>query len=524
MHPPTPQTVFCLHFLGGSARQWQGVAARLPAGTRCVGIDLPGFGDAAGSGPRDVAGMADHAAAVIRAHAAERWTLVGHSMGGKVAAVLARRAEDGEAGLQGLAGIVLLAASPPGPEPLHADMRREMLGWFSQAPESGRSRDEARTYIERNVAVPLAPDVLARGVDDVLRADPAAWRAWLEHGSREDWAARVGLLRTPAIIVAGSTDPVLGAAAQATLVAPCFARARLVTLPGCGHLPPLECPEVVARLVVDAPGVAATPEAPHPGPAWRALLGSGRVSERTRAVLLARDRADDPAAAPRAMSAAQRATLAAVCDRLVPQPDAARIDLAARIDARLAEGLGDGWRMASMPADAEACRAGLDTLDAAARAGHGAGFAELGSAAQDALLHAAATAVLGEDRAGALPDGAPGPGRLDAGRMHLWFEELRANAVRAYVAHPATLAAMGYSGIGYGGDAERLSGFTALGIGERESWEPEPARAASVPGQPAAPVRSAAPRRSAAPAAAPVAPAPARPDARAAILPRGAAA
>ncbi len=36
--------------------------------------------------------------------------------------------------------------------------------------------------------------------------------------------------------------------------------------------------------------------------------------------------------------------------------------------------------------------------------------------------------------------------------MRLWFEDVRAQAARLYVAHPATLARMGYSGIGYGGD------------------------------------------------------------------------
>ena len=28
-------------------------------------------------------------------------------------------------------------------------------------------------------------------------AAPAAWKAWLESGAREDWCGRVGVLRTP---------------------------------------------------------------------------------------------------------------------------------------------------------------------------------------------------------------------------------------------------------------------------------------------------------------------------------------
>ena len=56
--------------------------------------------------------------------------------------------------------------------------------------------------------------------------------------------------------------------------------------------------------------------------------------------------------------------------------------------------------------------------------------------------------------------------------MRLWFEDLSADAVRAYVAHPRTLARLGFSGIANGGDQPRKQGFVRLGAGEREAWEP----------------------------------------------------
>ncbi len=491
--PASGETLFLLHFLGGSARQWGGVADRL-APRRCVAVDLPGFGEAAAMGARKVAEMAEHVAEAVRREAPRRWVLVGHSMGGKVAAVLARRAEDGGAGLEGLAAVVLLAASPAGPEPMHARQREEMLGWFRGDAE--RSRAEAAGYVARNVAAALSAEAQARTMEDVARAEPAAWRAWLEAGSREDWAARVGVLRTPALVVAGAEDAALGEDAQRVLVAPAFARARLATLARTGHLLPIERPAEVAALIagfldglrerdgrvaqgtsgVAAAGSGAAQDGAAQdgvardgrgdgvavGAAWRALLGSDRVSARTRAALLARTRRDDPGA--RAMSAAQLATLRLVVARVVPQPGGARIDLAARVDAALAAGGGDGWRLAGMPPDAELCAAGLDTLEAAARRAGGAGFAGLADAAQDALL--------GRVAAGTPDVGEAGPGRLDAAQMRLWFDEVRSMAVRAYVAHPATLARMGYGGIGYGGDGERLEGFVRLGIGAREDWEP----------------------------------------------------
>ena len=465
-------TLFCLHFLGGSASEWKPVIRLLPQAWRCVTIDLPGFGDAAHLDGFSVQEMADHVARLIGEQAPAHWMLAGHSMGAKVAAVLTRRAEDGEPGLSGLSRLVLLAGSPPGPEPIADEQRQAMLGWFRGAPEGYRG--EAQGYIDGNIGAALELALNEQVVGDVLRINPAAWLAWLESGSREDWSARVGVLRTPTLVVAGEQDAALGPAAQRSLVAPHFAQVRLVTLPGAGHLLPLERAEAVARLIEAHAGAVEAPEAAAPGigEAYRALIDSDRVSARTRALLLDRARPDDPGYVPRCMSVEQLAVLRAAIDRVLPQPAAARIDLAARIDRLLASGTGDGWRFALLPPDAEAYRAGLSTLDRQAQAAHGRHFVALDPDEQDALLERAAAGTLGAE-----PEPEAKAGLLDASQMRLWFEDLRAESVKAYVAHPATLARMGYGGIAYGGDGPRKSGFSRIGAGEREAWEPVAATA-----------------------------------------------
>ena len=458
-------TLFCLHFLGGSARTWEWTTSRLAGSFRCVTIDLPGFGDAAGIPGYTIADMADHVADAIRAEAPRRWILAGHSMGAKLAAVLARRAEDGEPGLSGLSHLVLLAGSPPGPEPMDESQRQAMMGWFAADPDARRA--EAQGYIDQNVGATLDVARNAQAVADVLRLERAAWLAWLEHGSREDWSARVGVLRTPALIVAGADDAALGPDAQRERMAPHFAEIRLVTLPGAAHLLPLERPDEVARLIVEHAASAgqAAHAAPAIGAAYLALINSDRVGARTRETLLARARADDPAYQAAAMTMAQMTTLRAVVDRVLPQPAAGPgIDLGARIDRLLASGEGDGWRYALLPTDPEAYRAALRTLDQTARAAHGLDFAALDGSGQDEMLRRAA--------AGCLDTGATGQDLLDARQMQLWFEDLRSDAVRLYVAHPATLARMGYGGIAYGGDGERKPGFVRIRAGEREAWEP----------------------------------------------------
>ncbi len=95
------ETLVCLHFLGGSTRTWEPLRETLAGAKHVMAVDLPGFGEAVPSGGASIDGMADHVTAVIRDAAPRRFRLVGHSMGAKVALTLARRAEDGDADLQG---------------------------------------------------------------------------------------------------------------------------------------------------------------------------------------------------------------------------------------------------------------------------------------------------------------------------------------------------------------------------------------------------------------------------------------
>ena len=75
-----------LHGFGTSARLWDAVTPLLDG--PALALDLPGFGDSQG-GRYSVGGMAD--AVQERLAGLDSFVLVGHSMGAKVAAVLAGR-------------------------------------------------------------------------------------------------------------------------------------------------------------------------------------------------------------------------------------------------------------------------------------------------------------------------------------------------------------------------------------------------------------------------------------------------
>jgi hypothetical protein len=132
------------------------------------------------------------------------------------------------------------------------------------------------------------------------------------------------------------------------------------------------------------------------------------------------------------------------------------VDLAARIDAALGAGLGDGWRYAELPPDPEAYRRGLDTLAALEP-----GFAALDAAGQDAVLDRIADGALGSDA----------DGLLTATRMALWFTDVRADAVRTWLSQPAAQAWLRYDGFADGGDGPRKQGFSTTRAGEWEAWQ-----------------------------------------------------
>ncbi len=82
------QVVF-LHGLFGQGRNWTGIAKRLAADHRVLLVDLPDHGGSPWSESFDYLAVADRVAALMSPD--DPVALVGHSMGGKVAMVLALR-------------------------------------------------------------------------------------------------------------------------------------------------------------------------------------------------------------------------------------------------------------------------------------------------------------------------------------------------------------------------------------------------------------------------------------------------
>ena len=234
-----PSLLF-LHYFGGSSRSWSEVIEELCPSLRCIAPDLRGFGASnAARGPFSLAQNADDIAALIGELKLENFWVIGHSMGGKIALELASRRP------RGLEGLVLLAPSPPSPEPMSEETRASLL-------ESHGRVTKAREILCDITAHPLPAATFQRAIKDNLRVSDEAWRAWLESGSREDISAQMSRVDVPVEVVAGAKDENLGAKVMKREVMPLLRDARLQIVADCGHLLPLEAPEAIAEMVRSA--------------------------------------------------------------------------------------------------------------------------------------------------------------------------------------------------------------------------------------------------------------------------------
>lgn len=221
---------------------WSGVTRRLSDRFRVFKPDLPGRPDNPVEPDGSIEGYADFIEAVVRA-AGERVGLAGFSMGGYVAlAVMKRRPEAVRA--------VAFVDTRAGPDDEAARAKREEA--IATLRASG-----VESIAEMMLPKLLAPASLARrDLTDrvrrmILRQKAEALVSDLEAmRDRPDSRAFLAEISVPTLIVVGESD-VLTPPSESQGMADAIPDARLVTIPGAGHLTPMESPAAVAQALGD---------------------------------------------------------------------------------------------------------------------------------------------------------------------------------------------------------------------------------------------------------------------------------
>ncbi|MCQ8278429.1 alpha/beta fold hydrolase [Acetobacteraceae bacterium KSS8] len=228
-----------LHYWGGTADTWAPVIDALPSKPRAIALDARGWGgsDRPAEG-YSIATMADDVAAFLSALRLERYVLVGHSMGGKVAQLFASRRPDG------LVGLVLVAPSPACGKALAAPEREAMKGAYATPEAAAWTVDNV--LAERS----LPPDLREQVIAGSVAGATAAKEAWPLSAISEDVSADLGRIDVPVLVIGGEKDKVDSVELLKTAVLPALPGAALTVIPGVGHLLPLEAPRDVAEAII----------------------------------------------------------------------------------------------------------------------------------------------------------------------------------------------------------------------------------------------------------------------------------
>jgi pyruvate dehydrogenase E2 component (dihydrolipoamide acetyltransferase) len=235
----TGTPLVAIHGFAADANAWRPLMRALP-GRKIVAIELPAHGSSPQGVPRDFAALAHSVIAAFDALGASRVHLIGHSLGAAVCLALA------EARPETLASLTLIAPAGLGPEIWGA-------GIAGVARASGAaSLGPWLKAMVGNEAM-FTPELVAAAAS--LRTDPAmreaqatlAERLFPDGTQAFDMRNALAGLTMPARLLWGRADKVipwshaLGAPPQA----------GLHLLPGIGHMPHMEAPAEVARIVTE---------------------------------------------------------------------------------------------------------------------------------------------------------------------------------------------------------------------------------------------------------------------------------
>ncbi|WP_338662316.1 alpha/beta fold hydrolase [Pararoseomonas sp. SCSIO 73927] len=229
-----------LHGLFGQARNFGALQRRLAAnGRRVVALDLPNHGASPHAPSMDYRVMADSVAETLEAKGIARAAVMGHSMGGKAAMMLALTRPEVVARL--LVSDIAPVAYPSRWVPLVGAMRAVPPG-------------AARAEVDAALA-PAEPDPGVRAfIVANRRPDASGWRIGLE-GIAASLPAIMGwedaggaTYDGPTLVVAGERSPYIRAEDRPGIRA-LFPRARFLTVKGAGHWVHADQPDGFAAVV-----------------------------------------------------------------------------------------------------------------------------------------------------------------------------------------------------------------------------------------------------------------------------------
>ena len=230
-------TLVFLHYFGGSSRTWLPVINKLKNNYRCIAIDLPGFGDSQDESKTfSVNHNAERVASLIEKLKLKDFILIAHSMGGKIALAITSF----EKIL--INKIILIAPSPPTPEPMSEQDRSKLLSAYTNITA-------IKETIKNITHTCLSEDISNNLVADYFRIEEAAWKYWIEKGSRENIISSIKPMAVPILIISGEYDKNLSTDFLHTKFIKYLPAAHFKEIKDVGHLIPVEASNELVKII-----------------------------------------------------------------------------------------------------------------------------------------------------------------------------------------------------------------------------------------------------------------------------------
>jgi pimeloyl-ACP methyl ester carboxylesterase len=230
-----------IHGFGSDRLSWAGTSPALMEVARVHSLDLPGHGDslAADAGDGSARALADAVSATLEAHDIGKAHLLGHSLGGSIAMLMALETP------QRVRSLTLIAPAGLGHAIDH--------DFLSRYPELG-TREDAEALLQKLVSKPLLINrfTIARvleqlgrpGARDALRAIAKGVEAHEEQLGEA--ARRIAASGIPRLVIFGGADAINP---PSTAALKSFGGRQLI-IPEAGHLPHVEAARQVNAEIV----------------------------------------------------------------------------------------------------------------------------------------------------------------------------------------------------------------------------------------------------------------------------------
>ncbi|WP_440996744.1 alpha/beta fold hydrolase [Arhodomonas sp. SL1] len=241
-----------LHGLYGSGNNWRSYARRWAADYRVLLPDLRNHGRSPRDPRMDYPAMAADIERLLEREGAEEATLLGHSMGGKVAMALA---------LTRPARLRALVVADIAPVAYGGDEHAGIIAAMQAVDLAGiRSRRDADAELSEQIETPAVRQFLLTN----LEQEDGSWRWRLPLGilaeslpAIQGWPGIDGHWEGPTLFVHGGRSPYVDAAGREA-ISRLFPQAEVETISNSGHWLHVEAPkaftETVERFLREIPG------------------------------------------------------------------------------------------------------------------------------------------------------------------------------------------------------------------------------------------------------------------------------